>query len=584
VAERTTLNVQREAVMGKNYSGYDDSPLSTFLRAGHQHEKEVAAVKLSTTTYRRHHGIYYTPYSIAKKIFDDLFKLDKNLSIKSTFLDPCSGHGIFIIAYIDLVVEKFKLSKQTDFQDTMDRIYYADIDPTAIKLLRASIPLYIKEKYGHDVSLKLSNSYLGNSLYDNTGSIIKKVDLRKVFNKPEGFDIVATNPPYRLLKATSKGYGDEEGGRHREELKKLIHFLRAEKHYPLNEGTLNLYKLFTEEIVKSLVNAKGSFGLLVPQTLLNDKQSSDLRRSILEFKLSPIHIIPETNSFFADISQAFCFFGGTKASRNGSIEVISNVSSEDDLQGSSVSIPKIELAKISEDLPIIAQHQEGWALLEKIHRFPSIKNLPQLKNLRGELDLTLDKKAISRDKTNWQLARGSNIGPMRLKPLSEYVSAWFVGRTPKQKYLREERIACQQIANIHANKRIKFAMVPAGIILANSCNFVAFGPDSLWGAEPFSLKYLLGILNSPVIEWRFRLTSSNNHVSNYEIGDLPIPVPSINDRKEIEDLLDAVDDSNNIRNVNKLNDCIYKLYGLDKEEIAIICGSTNLSTSQGQLL
>lgn len=35
--------------------------------------------------------------------------------------------------------------------------------------------------------------------------------------------------------------------------------------------------------------------------------------------------------------------------------------------------------------------------------------------------------------------------------------------------------------------------------------------------------FLIGILNSRLLEWRFRLTSTNNHVSTAEIAALPVP-------------------------------------------------------------
>lgn len=43
-------------------------------------------------------------------------------------------------------------------------------------------------------------------------------------------------------------------------------------------------------------------------------------------------------------------------------------------------------------------------------------------------------------------------------------------------------------------------------------------------ATPFL--YLLAVLNSDWIEWRFQLTSSTNHVGNYEIATLPLPAPT----------------------------------------------------------
>ena len=44
----------------------------------------------------------------------------------------------------------------------------------------------------------------------------------------------------------------------------------------------------------------------------------------------------------------------------------------------------------------------------------------------------------------------------------------------KSKYISRERIVCQQVSNIHLEKRLKFAKIPGNIVLGNSCNFLIF--------------------------------------------------------------------------------------------------------------
>jgi hypothetical protein len=34
-------------------------------------------------------------------------------------------------------------------------------------------------------------------------------------------------------------------------------------------------------------------------------------------------------------------------------------------------------------------------------------------------------------------------------------------------------------------------------------------------------------MNSTLFEWRFRMASSNNHVNNYELAELPIPITPV---------------------------------------------------------
>ena len=75
-----------------------------------------------------------------------------------------------------------------------------------------------------------------------------------------------------------------------------------------------------------------------------------------------------------------------------------------------------------------------------------------------------------------------------------------------------------------------------------------------------------------LLNWRFKITNSNNHISNYELAELPIALPSISDRKEIEKLVSLIKNNNDQENVYKLNTKVFELYGLNKEEVDYVLG------------
>ena len=86
------------------------------------------------------------------------------------------------------------------------------------------------------------------------------------------------------------------------------------------------------------------------------------------------------------------------------------------------------------------------------------------------------------------------------------------------------------------------------------------------------LSFLLGILNSELMNWRFGLTSTNNHVSNRELSQLPLPeINSISN-----DLFKSiVSEVNSIRNGNggsltAIDAHIFSLYGFSPNEARII--------------
>lgn len=54
----------------------------------------------------------------------------------------------------------------------------------------------------------------------------------------------------------------------------------------------------------------------------------------------------------------------------------------------------------------------------------------------------------------------------------------------------------------------------------NSCNFISIS-ENKYNLDIYAL---LGILNSNLLNWYFKLISSNNHINNYELDELPIPL------------------------------------------------------------
>ena len=96
------------------------------------------------------------------------------------------------------------------------------------------------------------------------------------------------------------------------------------------------------------------------------------------------------------------------------------------------------------------------------------------------------------------------------------------------------------------------------------------------------LKFLLAILNSKVSEWYFNLIGTTtgmgtNRWKKYKIELLPIKIPSLEQEKEIEILVNQIlatkkqnpsADTTDIE--NQIDQLVYKLYGLTEEEIQII--------------
>ena len=372
--------------------------LKIFQLIGLLHQKQKESEKIVNTNKRKHFGIYYTDYSIARLIAKESLSntKDKDL-VPLKFYEPCVGGGIFVIAYIDEIMKR--VDNNTDIlQELIGNIYFSDIDDEVIDIFVKLLPLYIKAQYNFSITISEKNYFKGDVLFRKVDENIKKVDPKVIFNIPNGFDVVLTNPPYKLLKANANKYQDElSENKYALDIKEVIKFIRKNKIYKFNQGTLNYYKVFLEEILENYTNSKGKIGAIIPITLLNDKQSELLRKRIInQYKLFKLYIIPEKNEFFPDISQAFCFFALDKTSPGEVIKINPKVVNTNDFKNEGVEVQIDHIEKVSESAPIIIENKIGWQILKKLNNLPKLCSLTSICNSRGELDLTLDKEFITK--------------------------------------------------------------------------------------------------------------------------------------------------------------------------------------------
>lgn len=93
-------------------------------------------------------------------------------------------------------------------------------------------------------------------------------------------------------------------------------------------------------------------------------------------------------------------------------------------------------------------------------------------------------------------------------------------------------------------------------------------------------KFLVGILNSKLMDWLFRKTSTNNHVNLYELEGLPIPQITKSNQPIadkiiafVEEILKAKEQNpkaNTSAQESEIDKLVYALYNLTPEEISII--------------
>lgn len=254
-----------------------------------------------STTKRKSEGIYYTPSYIVDYItrntVGELIKNKKANVDGVKILDLACGSGSFLIKSFDILNEHHSKKESynqnrldisgvgttysTKLNILKDNIFGVDLDKQAVDIAQLNLLLKIAEKKKR-LPILQQNIKNGNSLIDD-GSVAGD----KAFNwsiefeeimKGGGFDVIIGNPPYvrnTELPSTDKTF--------------------YSRFYQSTEKQYDLYILFIERAI-SLLKPDGLFGYIIPNKILSADYGIKLREMILEnceiLKITDVSDIP----------------------------------------------------------------------------------------------------------------------------------------------------------------------------------------------------------------------------------------------------------------------------------------------------
>ena len=484
-------------------------------------------------------GAVYTQdeiaYSIVKRTLSK-FDNDKLNGLK--ILDFAMGTGRFYRQILRVLTERGNMT--IDYA-IINNIYGVDIDSMAVNISRLFVISQLNEKSETNVkrvknNIICKNALIREQLFDNNAITSKDCD--GLFFK--GFDAIVSNPPYLVLKPNKnkmdKGTVDE--------INQMAKYFRNSSFYEYSiEGMLNLYQLSIEAMIHMLKD-NGELGIICPSTLFADISAARLRKYILSrHKVSFIKYFSEDDPLFDNVTQATCIF---HLSKNGNT---TNIEIEQHNKTFNISINNVKKL-FSENWEIPSIDKVEWDILSKLEPLKKVKDYDYIRNKRGELDLTLYREYITLVPTKLRLVRGNMLTENGIVDKNhEYVDLSFLKKKSGD-YMKydygHKRLVCQQISNQTQRVRLKFIVSNENDILGNSCNYIT--------VPVADIEMLSALLNSALLNWRFKITSTNNHINNYELDELPL----IN----IEDLPTSIIDCQPVDRDKE----ICKRYGLNELE------------------
>jgi methylase of polypeptide subunit release factors len=192
-------------------------------------------------TYNQSHqnnknGVVFTSVNIARKMTHEL-----NPTINETIFEPAVGSGVFIIALLEFIVEKYNPTPAQFKSYLENKVYFADINSASVEFTTKLLKDFILEAYGVK-GLSLSGS--------TQDSLLNK----------KYYDVIVGNPPYIRTKNIDKEY---------------LLFLR-ENFESCQKGNIDIYYAFIELANKYSTRSS----LIIPNSYLTNVSAKRLRELI----------------------------------------------------------------------------------------------------------------------------------------------------------------------------------------------------------------------------------------------------------------------------------------------------------------
>lgn len=406
-----------------------------------------------------------------------------------------------------------------------------------------------------------------------------------MFGMKEGFDIVIANPPYGIInKKQNKG----ESISVPKEIEK--YYKEANEYKQAQGGGLNIYRLFIFRSINLLVK-NGIFTEIFQLGFAGDVSAAKTRRFIYDnCKIDYMEAFPERDNpqkrVFENAKMSVCILQVFKT-QNCTIPFRLRINRDKFVDTlitpSQISINKI-LSMDSKYYTIPIAEKEDIDILIKV--FTNSKPFSFFgKCNTGEIDMTFCKEAFTRNISDLKMLRGANIGRYYITDKMSQGETFYLNMSKLKDAKRitnalyeSKRIVMQGITGVNETIRLKM-VVSSNSFCANSVNYCTFKAEE-------DMYFYLSLFNSKLLNYIFKMYSTNSNVNGYEVDNLPIKKDAkieriLSDQAKI--ILDAkrLDKVSNTSEIEQeIDRLVYKLYGLTYKEVKVVDPETPITEEE----
>jgi len=373
-----------------------------------------------------------------------------------------------------------------------------------------------------------------------------------MFGIDKGFDVVIGNPPYGVS------------------IKKTDNPIFAEQYKEILKGEVESYILFYYKGLKVL-SKNGFLSFITPDSWFTNKGAAPFRKYLTN------------NHSIKDVYDIYKPFEAAKDTRVHTV-LIGVSQTVDDIKVKQVHPQNTELVYRNYSIPskvitdfldnewrfyINKQEREIFSKMES-----KSQTLERLFNIKYGLRTGDNEKYVTDKETEYPLIAGADISslyqvkwkPKYLKQIEGLPESYF------KEYFNTKKIIIQYVRtnSLNLNARwIEAAYVEGKFIPLNSLNYV------YEKSENYSLMYLLGILNSFLMNKYYRAYYTDVNVKPTYLAQLPIPDIALNKQeqfiKRVEKILSLkMKNQDTTALEREIDVLVYKLYELTYDEVKII--------------
>ncbi|MCQ2711258.1 Eco57I restriction-modification methylase domain-containing protein [Helicobacter pylori] len=375
-----------------------------------------------------------------------------------------------------------------------------------------------------------------------------------------GFDCIIGNPPYMQVK---KG-------------------LYSSIFYPFSEGKdigkQNTYKVFIE-LGFNLTKQKGLISLITQSSIMCDYSAQFTRELLLKY--CQIHYFVEFNKkqkLFSNVIQGVCIleFLKDRPNKEHAFKIAIN---NTQIQMSQIQYEQIKQDEILKFFPLYEIPLIKSGEMEIVRKIKTDKILFRdllEKSLQGNINTIHLKDIQDQKETNGRIYKGANCHRYFLDTQYLFAKDNQITQQIFEKNYYQNIIVTQNITGTSDAYRIHANLIEVKnqeMLFLHTCNLS-------YCKEREHAKFLVGLLNSRLLDWLFRKTSTNNHVNLYELETLPIPKITKSNQPTADKIIVLVDKilqakekdpkANTQKLEKEIDALVYRLYHLTDEEIKII--------------